>query len=205
MPRQCISVSPFLQRAQRALAIVIVGLILLSCAPTPVTFRGDDLLETPAPNFALSTPDGKAVALTDWRGQVVVLTFVYTQCTDICPLIAHMLSEGYSDLGSDAARVRFVAISTAPETDTPISIAKFSQEQGMLGRWTFLSGSHAQLTPVWKDYFIDVESNAAVDGSISHQSRVIVIDSQGRQRVNYAPDFKSDDLVHDLKALLAQG
>jgi protein SCO1/2 len=182
-------------------------LLLLSCAtrPAPLKFRGDDLGKTPAPNFTLSTPEGKTAALSDWRGQVVVLTFVYTQCTDICPLIAHKLSQVYSALGSDAKRVKFVAVSTAPETDTPISIARFSQEQGMTGKWTFLSGSRAQLAPVWKDYFIDVEPGTSSDQSVVHQSRVIVIDPEGNERVNYAPDFKPEDLVNDLKILLTQG
>jgi protein SCO1/2 len=133
------------------------------------------------------------------------LTFVYTQCTDICPLIAHKLSQVYSALGSDANRVKFVAISTAPETDTPISIEKFSQEQGMMGKWTFLSGSRAQLEPVWKNYFIDVASGTGSDQSVLHQSRVIVIDPEGNERVNYPPDLKPEDLVYDLKILLTQG
>ncbi len=184
---------------------VVCALVILSCARTPIVFRGDDLGETPAPNFSLTTPDGQAAALSDWRGHLVVLTFVYTQCTDICPLIAHKLSKVYTALGSDATRVRFVAISTAPETDTPISIVKFSQEQGMLGKWIFLSGSRAQLELVWKDYFLDVEPSTGTDAQVIHQSRVIVIDDTGNERSNFAPDFEPDDLVHDLKILLPRG
>src|SRR5690348_8375798 len=85
--------------ANKMLAIasaMICVLVSLSCAPAPIAFRGDDLGATPAPNFSLTTPDGQAAALSDWRGHLVVLTFVYTQCTDICPLIAHKLSEVYT-------------------------------------------------------------------------------------------------------------
>lgn len=206
MSKQLLSVPFCLHQALGTLGAVLSCLLmLLSCAPAPAPLHGDDLGKMPAPNFVLSTPDGNVAALSDWRGQVVVLTFVYTQCTDICPLIAHKLSEVHSRLGNEANRVKFVAISTAPEADTPISIAKFSREQGMLDKWTFLSGSRTELVHVWKDYFIDVESGTRTLVSVVHQSRVILIDAEGKQRVNYTPDFAPKDLIEDLNVVLAQG
>lgn len=182
-------------------AAAAVLAMLVSCG-APESFKGTDLGKMPEADFALSDTAGHAVQLAGLRGSPVVLTFVYSQCLDVCPLIAHKLSQVYAALGADSQRVKFVAVSTAPELDTPISIARFAQAQGMDGKWIYLNGTRAQLEPVWASYFIGADAAAQSGAQVNHQSRVILIDALGQQRVNYDPDFAPEDVTHDLKLLL---
>ncbi len=191
----------FIKRKWLLLILALVGFSTFACS-TSVRFQGTDLGGTPAPDFHLTDQNGHAVALSDLRGHVVVLTFVYTQCTDICPLIASKLGRGYDLLGPQAKQVDFVAISVAPEEDTPAAIAGFSQKNGMDGKWLYLNGTRAQLEPVWKAYYVEAQPPAPASTEVDHSSRVVLIDRAGRERVNLDPDFDPNDLVHDVKLLL---
>jgi protein SCO1/2 len=161
-----------------------------------------DLEKSPAPDFRLIDQNGQMVALSDLRGKVVVLTFVYSRCRDVCPIIALKLSKVYADLGDVNDQVRIVAVSVAPELDTPISIAKFSRENQMQGKWLYLTGARAELQSVWQAYYLAVVTPVSRDVQVGHQSRVVLIDRAGKERVHFDPDFDPANLVHDLRILI---
>ncbi len=191
-----------LKRLLLALFLLLLALAALSCAPS-AQFQGTDLGATPAPDFHLTDQTGHAVALSDLRGKVVVLTFVYTQCTDVCPLIAAKLGQVYDQLGSSGSQVQFVAVSLDPEGDTPTAIAAFSARNNMQGRWLYLNGPSDQLSAVWSAYYLDVEPATPPSTQVGHTTRIIVIDRQGKQRVNLDPDFQPADLLQDIKIVQA--
>lgn len=119
------------------------------------TFRGT-LIEPPmeAPGFALSDQHGHRFRLADARGKVVVLTFLYTSCTDVCPVVGVKLRETAELLGEEAAEVAFVVVSVDPARDTPERVAAYSRALGMDERWHYLIGSPEELQPVWEAYFV---------------------------------------------------
>ena len=183
------------------LALFILVPLALACSSQP-RFKGLDLEKSPAPDFRLTDQTGQLVALSDLRGKVVVLTFVYSQCRDICPLIALKLSKAYIDLDDVKDQLRIVAVSVAPELDTPVSIAKFSQENQMQGKWLYLTGTRTELQPVWRSYYLAVTTPVSQDIQVVHQSRVVLIDRAGKERVHFDPDFDPADLVHDVRLLI---
>ncbi len=185
------------------LILALVALAAQACS-TSARFQGTDLGGTPAPDFRLVDQRGSSVALSDLRGRVVVLTFVYTHCADVCPLIASKLSQVYNQLGTTAKQVSFVAVSVDPEGDTPLSIAEFSRQTGMDGKWIYLTGTRAQLESVWQAYYLGIETPVPPSTQVGHSSRVVLIDRAGRERVNLDPDFQPADLVHDLKILVRE-
>ncbi len=185
------------------LILALVALAAQACS-TSARFQGTDLGGTPAPDFRLIDQRGSSVALSDLRGRVVVLTFVYTHCADVCPLIASKLSQVYNQLGTTAKQVSFVAVSVDPEGDTPLSIAEFSRQTGMDGKWIYLTGTRAQLEPVWQAYYLGIETPVPPSTQVGHSSRVVLIDRAGRERVNLDPDFQPADLAHDLKILVGE-
>lgn len=93
--------------------VIALSLLLASCSQ-PVQLKGTDLGKDPAPNFQLEDQEGRQVALSDLRGKVVVLTFLYTHCPDVCPLIAEHLKTASSQLGAAMNQVAFVAVSVDP-------------------------------------------------------------------------------------------
>ena len=55
----------------------------------------------PAPPFALTSQDGKPVTLAELRGKVVAVTFIYTGCPDICPLLTEKMAQVQDELGAN--------------------------------------------------------------------------------------------------------
>jgi cytochrome oxidase Cu insertion factor (SCO1/SenC/PrrC family) len=97
----------------------------------------------PAPEFTLTSQDGAQVALADFRGKVVAVTFIYTLCTNTCPVLTPMMSFVQDQLGADfGAKIAFVSITVDPERDTPEVLKQYAQAFGAnLAGWFFLTGA----------------------------------------------------------------
>ncbi|HEX5506613.1 MAG TPA: SCO family protein [Thermomicrobiales bacterium] len=166
----------------------------------------------PAADFTLRDQDGRPVHLAALRGKVVVLTFLYTHCPDVCPLIAGKLAYAQRDLAPEADKVVFLAVSVDPVGDTPAAVRQFDAARGLTGaNWHYLLGTRAALTPVWASYYVGAEAGevpgapaARVStpgaGLVFHTATVYVLDPRQRERVAFDADFAVDDLVHDVRA-----
>jgi len=84
-----------------------------------------------ATDFTLTDQHGKVFRMADTRGKVVVMTYIYTHCTDFCPFVALKLRAAEKILGADASKAVFVAVTTDPERDTPQVCADYSKAIGM--------------------------------------------------------------------------
>jgi peroxiredoxin len=103
---------------------------------------------------ALKTQDGKAVALPELidDGRPVLLNFIYTSCTAICPPMTRIFAEVQDKLGADRARVRIVSVSIDPEEDTPKRLRDYARQFGAAEPWVFLTGSSAASESVQKAF-----------------------------------------------------
>lgn len=164
--------------------------------------QGTDLGSTPAPDFRLTDQSGRPVALSQFRGEPVVLTFMYTRCPDVCPLTAEKLHQVQLLLGRDAAHVEMLAVSIDPRGDTRTAALKFSQTHKLTTNWHYLIGTHDQLSPVWNAY--SVYAQDAMENKITHTDALYLIDKQGRERVFFADDFTNQQLTSDLRVLLTE-
>ena len=108
-----------------------------------------------APPFQLHDQFGASVALDEMAGNVVVLTFLYTYCPDICPIVTETLRSAHALLGDDADQVEFVAVSVDPKRDSVERAYQYSLEKDMENRWRFLVGSEEKLKSIWRSYWID--------------------------------------------------
>ncbi|WP_374193483.1 SCO family protein [Trinickia mobilis] len=102
------------------------------------------------PSVELVRDDGKTVSLIGELndGRPVILTFIYTTCTTICPMISQTLGKLQSDLGRDRDKVHIVSISIDPEEDTPARLKAYAAR--------FEAG------PEWQHYTGTVEASVAV-------------------------------------------
>lgn len=174
-----------------------------SFSPTASSgLQGTDLGGVRAPAFQLHDQFGRLVTLAQFAGKPVVLTFMYTHCPDVCPIMAERLHSVMVGLGADAQRVAVVAISVDPRGDTVASALNFSQVHYMTDYWHFLVGTHEELSPVWTAYAIDAQPVAAT--ASMHTAILYVIDKQGRERVLLDQDFTTAQLSGDLKTLLGE-
>jgi cytochrome oxidase Cu insertion factor (SCO1/SenC/PrrC family) len=158
---------------------------------------------TPAPNFDLRDQAGQAVTLKHLRGKAVVVTFVESHCTGLCPRVVDKLHQVDVELGPAAKRLRIVAISVDPERDTPASIRAFSQEHGMATRWMYLTAPRSTLKNVWRDYYVyAAPPGASSQLDTQHTSATFLIDTRGNERVLMGGDINSHALEHDVRLLL---
>jgi len=130
------------------------------------------------------------------------VTFLFANCPDVCPTIAATISSSLRQLGPDADDLDVVAISVDPEGDTPAAVGDFLERFRLRGRMSYITGTRADLTPLWKDWLITAQPEGE-DASI-HSARVVLVDRDGRQVASYAAGVTVpvDDLTADLRALL---
>jgi protein SCO1/2 len=159
----------------------------------------------PAKDFTLRDQDGRTVSLEDYRGKVVILTFMYSTCQDTCPVLASTIRAALDDLPKD---VPALAVSVDPKNDTPETAKKFLLSRSVNGRMSFLLGSRPELARVWKDYGVQPQlaPDGGIDGEKDHSAVVILIDEQGRQRIGFPFDHVTPEgVAHDVRRLQAQG
>lgn len=181
---------------------------------TSSPFRSPNVFEpTAAPGFALTDHMGREVKLSALQGKPVVLTFIYTNCPDVCPIITAKLNQTLQLLGDEASKVEIVAITVDPERDTPARAREYSDQQGISDKWHFLIADAASLQLVWDAYGVYQAREKALseqqgtphpdDGyTVAHSAPVYVIDKAGNKRLAFGGfELTPEDLVHDLRLL----
>jgi protein SCO1/2 len=163
--------------------------------------QGIDLGNTPAPDFRLTDQFGKSISLSQFRGQPVVLTFLYTHCPDLCPLTAEKLHTVMQNLGSNAQSIAVLAVSVDPQRDTVEVALNFSKAHKMQDYWHYLIGTQQTLTPIWSSYHVFAQT---AQQTVNHTLPVYLIDKQGREQVYLDNDFTVPQLTADLKILLKE-
>jgi protein SCO1/2 len=134
----------------------------------------------PAPDFALTDQDGRAVSLAGLRGHVLLVDFVYTHCPGPCPILTGRHVRVQRALPPELAeKVRFVSISLDPARDTPEALRAYATARGAdLSRWSFLTGEPDAVVDVLERY--GVGAKPGENGEIDHLVITYVIDAEGR-------------------------
>lgn len=145
-------------------------------------------------DFRLRDQDGTPVTMREYRGRTVVVTFMYSTCQDTCPLTAQQIRGALDDLGHD---VPVLAISVDPVGDTSLHVRRFIVKQHLTERMRYLTGTRAQLAPVWRAYGIQPQG-----AGYEHTASTVIVDATGAQRVGYLTDqLTPEALADDLRAL----
>jgi protein SCO1 len=156
-----------------------------------------------APDFVLVNQDSQRFDSAQLRGKVLVLNFIFTTCTDVCPLFTANLAQIQRKLndrfGDD---IFLVSITTDPEVDSAKHLKAYGERHGAdFKNWAFLTGSEAQLKAVWDSFGVTVIKKGR--GLVQHTSLTTVIDRQGIRRFNYLGEkWRIQDLERDLLILL---
>ncbi len=147
---------------------VSVSSFSLGIFERPVTLAGN-VIPNPsaAPDFSLSDQHGLPFHMADAKGKVVVISFIYTHCTDLCPFITMKLKSAQNLLGKDADKAIFVAVTTDPDRDTQKVIAAYSQAVGFFDSWHFLTGPMTAVKDVWFKYGVGVDIQKSDDAADS--------------------------------------
>jgi protein SCO1/2 len=157
-----------------------------------------------APPLALRNYLGQPVNIDAYRGKVVLVTFLYTTCPDICPLITSDLRVALNEMGpAEASKVQIIAVSVDPRVDTPKSIAAFLARHEMTGRMQYLIGSRKELARVWKAWGVGSEQDAEQPQFVNHTGIVYGVTASGKRLTLYSASFQPSEIVHDVPLLAA--
>jgi|SRR5580692_3405710 protein SCO1/2 len=170
-------------------------------------FDAAEVLEPPklAPALALRNYLGQPVNIDSYKGKVVLVTFLYTTCPDVCPLIASDLRVALNQMGpAEAAKVQIIAVSVDPRADTPRSVAAFLARHEMTGRMQYLIGSAKELGRVWKAWGVGSEQDAEQPQFVNHTGLVYGITASGKRLTLYASSFQPSEIAHDVPLLAAR-
>ena len=158
-----------------------------------------------APPLALRNYLGQSVDIASYRGKAVLVTFIYTHCPDICPLITANLRVAENLLGTKGdSKVQIIAVSVDPKGDTPKAIAGFLARHEMTGRMQYLVGSAPELAKVWKAWGVGSERDASKPQFVNHSGLVYGVTGTGKRLTIYASNFLPSDIAHDVPLLAAR-
>jgi len=188
-----------MRRFTSSLAVALAALAL-GCTPTKLV--GEPLPGAIAPDFTLTDgPTGQVVSLSALRGSVVLLTFLYTSCLDVCPLTAEVIRAARDRMGPPAQDVIFIAVSVDPIGDTPATTRRFVVEHGLESTLRYLIGSQAALSRVWQVYGI---AQAVSTKDVVHSDAIYLIDRSEHGRVLLHSDVSPEALATDLGILVRE-
>jgi protein SCO1/2 len=130
----------------------------------------------PAPAFLLRDQDGQRTGPQLDRGHWTIVTFLYTHCPDVCPLIANRLVAAQRA----NADLRVLAVSVDPARDTRAAVRRFLAAHRAGPRFRYVRGTRGELAPVWRRYHVAALPGAA--GTVSHSAFSVLVDPAGRER-----------------------
>ncbi len=180
------------------------------------------------PPFSLTERSGRRISRDDLLGHVAVIDFIYTECTESCPMQSLQLAQLQKEF-PEASDLRLVSITVDPRHDTPEVLARYAARYGADGRWWFLTGDQREIYCLARDGFhlSVVDSSAAQPpacgsafrfgpapawashgskGLIMHSARLVLIDRSAEIRAYHLatePD-SIPRLNANLRRLLAE-
>jgi len=194
----------------RAAAVVLAAAALLplggcdQLTGAQRTFNAIDVTGGPmGGELRLTDHNGKPRSLADFRGKVVVVSFGFTHCPDVCPTMLADLAAAVKQLGEEGTRVQVLFVTVDPKRDKPELLREYvpAFNPAFLG----LTGDDAALEKVRKDFNVYAnvrEGKTPESYSVDHSAQMFVFDSGGRIRLVVPPGMAPQALASDLRRLL---
>ena len=156
---------------------------------------------TTAPPLRLSDVDGRTVDIRDLRGRPVLVTFVYANCPDVCPLIMENLRRVRAMAGPLGKRMRVIAVSVDPEGDTVPVVERFLAAHRVGGFVHYLLGDRPALEATWADWHVAAEAPRDDPEAIEHSSLIYGVTASGELATAYPVGFEARAIARDLPLL----
>jgi len=187
----------------RRAPILLLAVLLSGCSIERPELHGT-LIEPAmaAPDFELTSADGP-VRKSDFEGRLVVLSFGYTHCPDVCPTTLARLGRAMELLGPAAEEVQVLLITVDPERDGAEKVSAYARafDPSFIG----LSGTAEEVGRVAADFGIfhaKAEGSAATGYLVDHTATVTVLDRDGDTRLLWSFDVTPEEIAADLRYLV---
>jgi protein SCO1/2 len=165
------------------------------------------------PDFKLINQDGRTIHLDQFKGRVVLLTFIYTRCplADFCPRMSHNFAEIDKALQGDprlSAKTHLLSISFDPEYDTPTVLKSYGEAytgqytKDRFEHWDFAAPSRSEMAAMTKYFCVGVTPGDS--GTLTHSLSTVLIGKDGKVRSWYPTnDWQPADVLSAMKSAAA--
>ena len=184
-------------------SLVSLALLSLACQqqPPPDVYGS-------APPFQLTDQTGARFSAQDLAGRAALVDFIYTHCTDACPLLSANFSQAQRKLaeqGMLGSKAVLVSVSVDPVHDTPTVLNEYAQSfKADASTWKFLTGDFDAVWDVLTGFHLQTRPlRPAADSpplggtELSHTTRIVVLDPQGQVRAYLNGDDTTPDEMVD--------
>jgi protein SCO1 len=198
------------RRRAPAWRLLGVGLLLLSVSwgwahedtRLPPAKMVRQPIEGKAPELALVDQSGQPLTLTELRGKMVLLTFTYSTCAEVCPLITAAMAALQQRLTvAERQQVFFLSVTAQPEVDTPVVLHAYATRLGIdLASWALLTGPPQAVQAVWQAFGLTVKPRTK--GVVDHPAWTLLIDREGMVRYRYLGSLlEAETILEDMRTL----
>ena len=162
-----------------------------------------DCPENPAPAFVLIDQHDETVNLSQFEGKIVVMTFVYTHCPDVCPLTLYQLAEANKKLAGAIDNLpRIILVSVDPDRDSNEVLKKYVNAFGenVIG----ITGNIEELKKLTDQLgiFFKANKHEGENNSVNHSAAVVVINEEAQFHAVFSAPHSIEQFVSDLPIII---
>ena len=161
--------------------------------PSPPMARTQ--VATEAPDGVLTDQEGRRFAFRDLRGKAVLVSFIYTSCPDVCPVMFHVVTEVQKRVQAEGrGDVVSVFVTADPEIDSPQVLKAFALRRSAdLSATYLLTGKPDELQALWSAFGVKIKRRAR--GLVDHSPLTVLIDANGVMRYRYLSGFPDAEII----------
>jgi protein SCO1/2 len=190
----------------RPLLALLTVFSVMACSNQNIKFNNVDITGSKAfgKDFSLIDHNGKKRELADFKGQLVVMFYGFTQCPDVCPTTMTEMQGVMELLGKDANRVQVMFVTVDPERDTQELLAQYvpAFDRRFLGLRPQSTEELDKITKDFKVFYKKVPGNSPTSYTIDHTAGSYVFDTKGQLRLFLKHHQGPQPIAEDLKKLL---
>ena len=145
--------------------------------------------------MVLTDQEGRRFAFRDLRGKAVLVSFIYTSCPDVCPVMFSVVTEVQKRVQAEGrGDVVSVFVTTDPEIDSPQVLKAYALRRSAdLSATYLLTGKPDELQAVWSAFGVKVKRRSR--GLVDHSPLTLLIDPRGVMRYRYLSGFPDAEVV----------
>jgi len=190
----------------RTLLAFLTVFSVIACSNQNIKFNNVDITGSKAfgKDFSLTDHHGKKRELAEFKGQLVVMFYGYTQCPDVCPTTMTEMQGVMELLGKDASRVQVMFVTVDPERDTQELLSQYvpAFDKRFLGLRPQSTEELEKITKDFKVFYKKVPGNSLTSYTIDHTAGSYVFDTKGQLRLFLKHQQGPNPIAEDLKKLL---
>ena len=189
------------------LLLVVFSLTcLVGCTPANnSSLHGTALNNHDGSKFSLLDENDFEVTDQTYMGQVHLITFLFTNCTSLCPLVTSSIKQSL-ERSEDTRNTPVLIISVDPKRDTIESRNAFKNRWDLSSNWRYLNGNKKELNTIWKNFYLNPQESATESLNsqmnskydIIHSSPVYILNNKGKPAVVHTNPIDPDHLHEDL-------